>query len=157
MNIFGLLLLAFIAVPVTEIYLFIEIGGLIGAGWTIATVILTAIIGASLLRQQGLSTLMRARSQLDQSQLPALEIVEGLILVFCGGLLLTPGFFTDAVGFILLVPLVRRLIASRVLDRAVVVGGERFSGSAQPSRPPRQDRGSRPGDVIDGEYRREDD
>ncbi|MGB1108762.1 MAG: FxsA family protein [Gammaproteobacteria bacterium] len=149
---FSILLLAFIAVPVVEIYLFIEVGGLIGAGWTVAVVILTAILGASLLRQQGLSTLMRARRQMDQAQIPAQEMVEGLVLVFCGGLLLTPGFFTDTVGFLLLLPGLRARIARSIMDRAVVVGGsagQRHAGFGPTSRRGR-------GDTIEGEFRRDD-
>lgn len=160
MNLFSLLLLAFIAVPVTEIYLFIEVGGLIGAGWTVAIVILTAILGAGMLRQQGLSTLMRAREQMDQSRLPALEMVEGLILVFCGALLLTPGFFTDAVGFLLLLPAVRRYLASMAVSRLVVVGANAAGDSARdPFQRAAQGRPTGrpgPGDVIDGEFKRDD-
>lgn len=103
-----LLLLIFIAVPVLEIYLLIKVGGIIGALPTIAIVILTAIIGTWLLRQQGLATLHRYQQNLGQGQIPAMEIIEGMVLLFGGALLLTPGFFTDAIGFLCLIPVTRQ-------------------------------------------------
>lgn len=115
MRLSGLLLLAFILVPLLEIGLFIEIGGAIGALSTIALVILTAILGVSLLRLQGLITLARIREKLDQGEIPATDLAEGLILLVAAVLLLTPGFFTDAVGFLSLVPALRRPLALRLL------------------------------------------
>ena len=95
---FPLLGVLFIAVPILEIYLLIQVGEAIGAGWTILLVVLTAVIGVWLLRIQGLSTLTRAQQRLQENQLPAREILEGMALVVAGALLLTPGFFTDTVG-----------------------------------------------------------
>ncbi len=99
--------LALIGVPVIEIAVFIEIGGRIGLWWTVGLVVLTAVIGTALLRHQGLSTLARARASLDQGKLPVRELLDGVCLLIAGALLLTPGFVTDAVGALLLVPPLR--------------------------------------------------
>lgn len=137
----------FLAVPILEIYLLIQVGEVIGAGWTIMLVVLTAVIGVWLLRIQGLSTLTRAQQRLQENQLPAREILEGMALVVAGALLLTPGFFTDAIGFLLLLPPTRIALVSLVASRMVVsttIHGRTVSR--------RED-----GDVIDGvKYRRED-
>jgi len=143
---FPLIVVLFLAVPILEIYLLIQVGHVIGAGWTILLVVLTAVIGAWLLRIQGLSTLLRAQQKLRDNQLPASEILEGMALVVAGALLLTPGFFTDAIGFLLLFPPTRIALANLAASRIVVSGS---AGGAP--RPPRN------GDVIDGvSYRRED-
>lgn len=112
---FKLLLFLFISVPLLEIYLLLEVGSQIGVMNTIALILLTAIIGTVLLRQQGVSTLSRVQGSLDQGRLPATELLEGLMLLFSGALLLTPGFFTDGIGFICLVPVLRQAIANRIL------------------------------------------
>jgi UPF0716 protein FxsA len=114
----GLLLLAaFIGVPLLEIALFIKVGGWIGLGPTLALIVLSAVIGAWMLRQQGVGVLMRAQRQLADGSLPVAEVFEGLCLVIAAVLLLTPGFFTDAVGAILLVPAVRRALYRQVRRR----------------------------------------
>ncbi|MDH3715523.1 MAG: FxsA family protein [Gammaproteobacteria bacterium] len=117
MNPFAILLILFIGVPLAEIYLLITVGGWIGAGWTVFLVLLTAVIGTFLLRQQGLSTLFRARQTMDSGGVPALELLEGLVLAVGGALLLTPGFITDAVGFACLLPLTRQLMVRIALAR----------------------------------------
>ena len=101
---FKLLLLIFILVPAIEIYLLITIGGVIGALPTILLVIGTAVVGVQLLRLQGLSTLARLQNSVQQGDLPTTVMLEGVVLLLCGALLLTPGFFTDAIGFLMLVP-----------------------------------------------------
>ncbi len=111
--------LIFLLVPLIEIYFLIEIGGLIGVGMTILLVVFTALLGAFLVRAQGFATFARVQMQLAQGRLPALEMLEGLLLFFAGALLLTPGFFTDAVGFVLLVPPLRRKIIRHLLSRRV--------------------------------------
>ena len=102
-------------------YLLIEVGGYIGTLPTIAAVMITAVVGVALLRRQGLATLTRGMSRLQRGELPAREMVEGLLLAVAGALLLTPGFVTDAVGFVLLAPITRALIAERVLASVRVV------------------------------------
>ena len=117
MNVFHVLLLLFIAVPLAEIYLLIKVGGLIGAGLTVALVVLTAVIGAFVMRVQGFLTLRRAREALERGEIPALELLEGALLIIAAALLLTPGFVTDTVGFALLVPAVRRAVGRAAIAR----------------------------------------
>jgi len=134
--------------PVIEIWLIIKVGFSIGAGWTIALIFLTAFFGAILLRQQGISTLFRARKKMDEGQVPANEMLEGLMLAFAGALMLTPGFVTDAIGFLLLLPPIRALLIGRFKANMVfVVSGGRY----------RQYETDSSGDevIIEGEYRRE--
>jgi UPF0716 protein FxsA len=106
----------FLIVPVVEIYLLIEIGSRIGAPSTIILIVLTAVLGAFLLRIQGIATLARVHQSLEQGKLPATELLEGLMLLLAGALLLTPGFFTDSVGFICLIPDIRTRIAQSLLQ-----------------------------------------
>jgi UPF0716 protein FxsA len=143
---FPLIATFFLAVPIIEIYLLIQVGQVIGAGWTILLVVLTAVIGVWLLRIQGLSTLTRAQRKLQENELPAREILEGMGLLVAGALLLTPGFFTDGVGFFLLFPPTRIWLVSLVASRMVV--STTIHGQAQ--------RGP-DGKVIDGvKYHRDD-
>jgi len=100
--------LAFIVVPAVEIAVFIEVGGRIGALNTILTIIVTAMIGTWLLRSQGLQTLQRAQESLNQNVFPVAEVFDGLCLLVAGALLLTPGFVTDCIGFLLFIPWVRQ-------------------------------------------------
>ena len=108
MNAFPIILLLIVTVPLVELYLLINIGAVIGALPTIGLIILTAIVGAALLRHQGLVTLHRFRATLDEGYLPAMELVEGVALLIGGVLLLTPGFVTDAIGFLFLLPTTRK-------------------------------------------------
>lgn len=117
---FPLIAVIFLLVPIIEIYLLIQVGQVIGAGWTIFLVVLTAVIGVALLKAQGLSTLNRAQQKMQANELPAREILEGMGLVVAGALLLTPGFFTDAVGFLLLFPPTRIWLVSSIASRIVV-------------------------------------
>lgn len=114
------LFLLFIAMPVLEMWLLITVGSHIGAMATIGLVLLTAVVGAGLLREQGFETLWRGQRKLQEGQLPAQEIVEGIVLAVSGALLLTPGFFTDAVGFAGLIPPLRALFVSAALRKMVV-------------------------------------
>ena len=93
------LFLLFIVMPIVEMWLLIAVGAEIGALYTIGLVLLTAVSGARLLREQGLATLWRGRRKLEEGQLPAQEIGEGIILAVSGALLLTPGFITAVLGF----------------------------------------------------------
>ena len=109
----------FLVVPFVEIYLLVEIGARIGAPWTILLVVMTAIVGAWLVRVQGLATWRRFQASLARNELPATALVEGLCLLVAGALLLTPGFFTDAVGFACLIPPFRRVLIRRFLRRSI--------------------------------------
>ncbi len=116
------LLLVMIAVPLMEIGVFIQVGGWIGLVPTLATVVITALIGTALLRHQGLSTLTKARDSLALGRFPVTEVFDGLCLLFAGALLLTPGFVTDAVGFLLFVPALR-IVLRQWLGRYLVASG----------------------------------
>ncbi len=112
---FPVITIIFLIVPVLEIYLLIEVGQVIGALWTAFLVVLTAVIGVRLLKIQGISTLMRAQDKMQTGQAPAQEMLEGVGLVVAGAFLLTPGFFTDTVGFILLFPPTRVWLVRKVV------------------------------------------
>jgi len=149
-----ILFLLFLIVPIIEIYLLIKVGGMIGAIPTIFLVVFTAVLGALLLRQQGFATMQRVQRSLAQGQLPAMAMLEGMVLLVSGALLLTPGFFTDTIGFLCLVPPVRRWAIHRLMRNVLVKGfgppgGPQHDKSSQEPPP-----GSR---VIEGEYRRKDD
>ena len=118
---FPLLLVLFIAAPLVEIWLMINIGSVIGAGWTILAIIATAMIGASLVRLQGLGVYTRMHQSAQRGEIPAMEMIEGLSLFISGVLLLTPGFITDALGFLILVPPLRRWFALNMLKRFFIV------------------------------------
>jgi len=105
---FIILVILFIIVPVAEISLLIKVGVAIGGFNTILFVILTAVLGAYLVRQQGFATITKLQQETQAGRIPALQIAEGVALLFAGAVLLTPGFITDAIGFILLIPLTRR-------------------------------------------------
>ena len=151
----GLIILAaFIAVPLIEIGLFVQVGGAIGLWPTLAVVVLTAVAGTALLRHQGLGTLGRLQASMDRGEMPLEPVFDGFCLLAAGALLLTPGFFTDAVGFALFIPAVRTVLrhflASRVQVHAHMhghpgshPGGDPFAG------PSNRNPG---GDVIDGEF-----
>lgn len=117
---FKVLFLLFLTVPLTEIYFLIRIGSYIGALPTILLCILTAAGGAVLLRIQGIQTLFSARQKLRQGELPADDLLGGLILLISGVLLLTPGFITDVIGFLCLVPALRSLLILRLLRNASI-------------------------------------
>ena len=135
MRIFFLL---FLLIPLAEIYFLIQVGGAVGAGFTIVLVVLTAVVGAALVRAQGFSTFARVQTQIARGRVPAMEMLEGLLLFAAGALLLTPGFFTDAAGFIFLVPPLRRKIIRNLLTRALNKGKWK---STQPT-----------GRIIDAEF-----
>lgn len=150
---FRFLFLLFILVPFVEIYLLIEIGSEIGAVSTIALVVLTAVIGAWLVRRQGVEALTRVQHNLDQGVLPAMELLEGLFLLVAGALLLTPGFFTDAIGFACLTPPLRRMMITWLARRraAQVAAGRSGPGRAGSGA------SARPGQPLEGEFTRVDD
>jgi len=138
-----------VAVPIIEIALFIQVGGLIGLWPTLAIVIATAAAGAWLMRAQGRGTLIELQRRLDQGGDPRGPMAHGALILVAGVLLLTPGFFTDAVGLALLVPPVRAVVIAWGAARfagAVKVGGVSFRSGPAPRGP----------DVVDGEFRRVD-
>ncbi len=128
-----LILIILIVTPIIEIAVFIEVGGLIGLWPTLATIVLTALIGTALLRQQGLATLARAQQEMAAQRVPVRELFHGICLLLAGALLLTPGFVTDAVGFALLVPPLREAIGRWLWSYVSAHGGFSFniSGGSQ--------------------------
>ncbi len=111
-----LLLILFVGVPLVELYAMIQIGGEIGAFPTVFLVVFTVLLGGLLVRMQGLSTLMRVRATMARGEVPAIEMFEGVALILAGVLLLLPGFITDAVGFLLLIPPLRRWLVRHWLN-----------------------------------------
>ena len=149
---FLILLFLFIAVPVLEISLLIKVGGSIGGFNTIAFVILTAALGAYLVRQQGFATIQKLQQETQAGRIPALQIAEGVALLFAGAVLLTPGFLTDAVGFALLIPFVRRLIIAFIASK-YSTNGTGFSYSAHSSSTQSSQQRHEGGpSIIEGEY-----
>ena len=138
---FKILFLLFLIVPLIEVVILIQVGKSIGAGYTVIVIIGTAALGAALLRWQGLATLARVRLSMDQGRLPATELIEGLLLLIAGALLLTPGFFTDALGFLTLLPGLRKFVAEALLSRFI----------QRRVHPRRDDQG----EIIEGQYREE--
>ncbi|MFL1404569.1 FxsA family protein [Marinobacter sp. M1N3S26] len=151
----------FIVLPILEMVVLIKVGTIIGALSTVGLVLLTAVIGAALLKQQGLATLTRANQRLNSGELPAREVAEGLILAVGGALLLTPGFITDTIGFLCLIPGSRHWFVAQAMKRLVVRGqGGGFywsSGGGDPfgGTDPFGRRRGPDDEVIEGEYRDE--
>jgi len=115
------LLLLFLLVPLIEVYLFIQVGRVIGALPTIALCIFTAVSGTWLFRQQGIQTFRRVQEKVRSGEPPAVDMIEAVILLLTGLLLLVPGFFTDIVGLIFLIPPVRTRLASALTRRLTVI------------------------------------
>jgi len=147
-----LILIAFILVPIIEIAVFIEVGSQIGLWPTIGIVVLTAFIGTGLLRQQGLSVLFRIQENLQANRIPVRELFDGICLVIAGVLLLTPGFVTDAIGFLLFVAPLRLSLANYVGQRFMQKENVRFHHQGSASHPDMQSSPSA-GPVIDGEFK----
>ena len=162
---FPIFAVLFFVIPLIEIYLLVQVGGVIGVLPTILLVVLTAVLGAFLLRQQGLSTLARFQQSMGQGRLPATELLEGVILLVGGALLMTPGFFTDTMGFLCLLPPSRKLLVAALVKRVQIQGmhtqgtvydqnSEAYTRSTSHSRP----QGSSPhrSTTLEGEYVRKD-
>ena len=111
----------FILIPIIEISLFIEIGSIIGSFYTVILIFITAIVGVFFVRQQGISTFQKLTFQMQNLETPVQTMFEGLVILISGILLITPGFFTDALGFLGLIPFSRiiliKLVASYILSR----------------------------------------
>ena len=141
------LLAAFIFVPLIEIAVFIQVGGLIGLWPTLALIVLTAVLGTWQLRAQGIATLARARGQMERGVMPARELFDGLCLLMAGALLLTPGFVTDALGGLLFVPSLRDLLR-RIMARHL-----RAAAQTRVYRDGEEVYRTGPGaDVVEGDY-----
>jgi UPF0716 protein FxsA len=135
------LILLFILVPIAELAVIIQIGQAIGVWWTIALLIADSVLGSMLMRQQGRATWRRFNAAVAEARVPARETIDGVLVIFGGALLLTPGFITDIFGLICLLPptraLVRRFLLARFAQRMTVA---MTSGPRTPREPrPRQD------------------
>jgi UPF0716 protein FxsA len=161
-----ILFLLFVLIPVIELSVLIEVGDAIGALSTVALVFLTAIVGVSLVRSQGLSTLMQVQQKLARGEAPGKEIVEGMMLAAAGVLLLIPGFVTDFIGLLLLTPFTRSPIAAFLFKRMQLrvktsgggLGGQGFGGQgfggfqSRSGQNPFKDEGN----VFDADFERKD-
>ena len=107
-------LLAVILIPIVEIYLFIKIGSQIGAFTTIFLVFFTAVVGVYYARYEGINTLRSGMTQIIKNQIPAHELISGAAIAFAAVLLIIPGFATDLIGFLLIMPITRKLIFGRL-------------------------------------------
>lgn len=153
--------LLFIIIPLLELYLIIKVGGQIGAFWTVMIVIGTAVIGVNLLRMQGFNTLRRAQQNMERGAMPAMEMMEGIVLAVGGALLITPGFLTDTIGFICLIPFTRQALIRAVIKR----GSVQMHGFNQSTSYQSHTSGSSSGDAnkkdggrtLEGEFHRKDD
>ncbi|MEE9354695.1 MAG: FxsA family protein [Methylococcaceae bacterium] len=142
---FQLLLLFFLVVPIVEIYLLLKLGAFVGVFPTVLLVVSTAIIGSWMLRQQGFATFQRLQASMAKGQIPTLEIIEGPILLVGGALLLTPGFFTDVMGFICLIPVTRKKLVNYLLQKQWVVAGQ-----------PNERSYRKDPNVIEGEFKKDE-
>lgn len=147
-----ILILIFVGVPVLEIAVFIQAGDIFGLWPTLAAIVATAIIGGALIRAQGLATVTRARQSLDRGQAPVREVFTGICLLLAGALLLTPGFLTDSVGFLLLVPPFRQVLGAWLLNILMQGGkGRMWVNGEEIVTPGRRPEGT-PRDAIDVEF-----
>jgi UPF0716 protein FxsA len=144
-----LLILIFIVVPIVELALLIQVGELIGVWWTIALLIADSILGALLMRSQGRATWRRFNVTLQSGRPPAREVLDGVLVIFGGALLLTPGFISDILGLLLLLPptraVVRAILVRRFADRMIASAVGRAPAGCGP--PPGRGGATRPGDV----------
>ncbi len=151
------LFLLFVMMPVLELYVLIRVGQWLGAWPTVGLVFLTAAVGISLLRHQGFSTLRIVRARLEAGELPAREMVEGLVLVVGGAMFLAPGFITDILGFTCLIPPTRRRMADFLMARGVWHAQASVRYGPGPGARSEEFRADRQGRVIEGEFERNDD
>lgn len=147
------LLIAFIAIPLIEIALFIQVGGWIGLWPTLLIVVVTAVIGSTLVRSQGARELANLRGSFQDLRDPTEPLANGAMILFAGALLLTPGFFTDIVGFALLLPPVRKAVYQQLRERVKVASFEMGQNDPRNMRDPHQGQPRGPQDrVIDGDF-----
>ncbi|MEZ9595100.1 FxsA family protein [Shewanella sp. 10N.261.52.F9] len=168
---FFILLLIFVVVPVMELSVLIRVGEVLGSWTTVALVIFTAVVGVSLVRSQGVSTLMQVQQKLARGEAPGQEIVEGMMLAVAGLLLLIPGFVTDFIGLVLLTPFTRIPVAKFFYQRMqlkVQANGGFQSGFGAGFGPGMGSQGQNPfgqggqspfdqGNTFDGDFERKDD
>ena len=126
---FAALALLFLVVPFIELFVLIQVGQAIGALPTIALLVVVSVVGAWLVKREGLGVIRRAQEQIRRGQVPGAELVDGVLILIAGALMLSPGFFTDVFGIALMIPPVRaalRALASKQLSRRAALRLERF-------------------------------
>lgn len=141
---FGKLLLLFILVPIAELYLFMTLGKELGLWPTLAIIVVTAFLGAALTKSQGRRAMKKFQAATAEGRMPAKEALDGIMILLAGAVLLTPGFLTDTVGFLLLLPPVRAVMAGYV--------GKRLRGKIKivtPGMPPQGTQEQRPKSKLD--------
>jgi len=158
-SVFGLFVILFLVIPVVEIYIIVQVGSIVGGWNTIGIMILVSVVGAWMVRREGLSIIAKVQHQLAEGSLPTKQLVDGLLVALAGALMLTPGFLTDGIGLLLLLPPTRAIARTALIARfrgRIQVGGA-FSG------PPAGFTGRHPGfgtdvyDVGEADYTRADD
>ena len=149
------LFILFIIVPILEISVLIQVGGIIGGFNTLILVLLSAALGSYFVKREGVSALQSAQAKMAQNQLPAKELLNGALLILAGVMLITPGFLTDILGLSLVIPLTRKLYAAILVKKLsahfVQANGQAQGGfhqSYQQQTPPSDHNG----DVFEGEY-----
>ncbi|MCU7814887.1 MAG: FxsA family protein [Candidatus Thiodiazotropha sp. (ex Lucinoma kastoroae)] len=147
MNPLLIFLLLFVGIPLVELYFLIKVGSQIGVLQTVFLTLFTAVLGGWMVRSQGFATFSRVREAMDRSEVPAFDMMEGAVLLVCGLLLLLPGFITDVVGFIFLVPPLRRWLLAAGLQNGGIMKPTQ-QNSEQPQKNETR--------VIEGEFQRED-
>lgn len=144
------LVLAFIVVPLVEIYVLIQVGQVIGVWWTILLLVLDSILGSWLIRREGARAWQALRGALDNGRMPAKELADGALILIGGTLMLSPGFVTDAFGIVLIVPFTRpiaRRLLTQVVTRRLIVTYTQGTKDGQDKRPGPGSGGS----VVQGE------
>ncbi|MFY0642047.1 MAG: FxsA family protein [Bermanella sp.] len=141
-------LLLLVLLPLIEVAAFAQVGGKVGAMNAVLMTLATAFLGMFLIKTQGFRTLSLVREQIAQGQMPAQTVISGLLVFVCGALLLIPGFVTDTLALIGLLPFVRSSLANAILSKGIIMQPGANPGSARKT--------SDGGNVIEGQYRRED-
>lgn len=152
---FAKLFILFTSVSLLEIFVLIKVGGFLGAWPTVLLVIVTALIGSTLVRSQGLQVVTQLQQRLAQGEMPGQQLIEGIMLIITGVLLVTPGFVTDLCGLLLLQPKIRTTIAKIILANVNFTSASMFGGFSQSH--PRGSRNHLDNDAIEGEFERKDD
>lgn len=154
---FAKLFFIFAVLPILEIALLINVGEQIGGWNTVAIVIVTAFVGASLVRQQGVATLFQAQTKMSQGQMPGQEMAEGLLLVIAGVLLVTPGFITDGIGLLFTLPMTRPRIASFLMKHIPMSVAGNVHASHNPFHHQQHQSQHQGSNTFEGEFERKDD
>ena len=135
-----LLVIVFIVVPLAELYVILKVGDEIGWLWTLLLLAADSVLGSMLLRSQGRAVWRRFQETLSRGGMPHREVLDGVLVIFGGAFLITPGFITDIIGFLLLIPptraLIRRAVIARLGRRTTVVRGYDVDGTASERREP---------------------